>query len=143
MSAKNNSNIKSIALVASVAIISLIFGVMLDGEVVPKPSKPLMTEEASKSDKDKSEAAVTNSSQKSDITAIEQKAKQQSSRLTELDQRVKTTTEKAEELTKQADQLIAKSGLPTPVANKEPAPENKNITKRLADARNRLEALKK
>jgi hypothetical protein len=140
MSAQSNHKIKSIILVASVAVLALMLGIMLDDSVVLKDKQPLSIEETKRSDKDKTSIAAAKSTQSSDI---EQKKQQQSNQMKELDQKTKTTIAKAEDLTKQADQLISNTGLSQSTTNKQAKSDNEKVAKRLADVRNRLDALKK
>ena len=142
MSPSRHSKIKSTALIASVAILALVFGIMLDKQVVPETKKPLMTEEAVEQDNNKTAKSDTKEKQ----TAQEQAAvrkKKQTAQIKQLDQKADVTIEKADGIIAQTDEIISKAGLPQPEASKQSAPENKKIAKRLADARSRLDALKK
>ncbi len=143
MSPSRRSQIQSITLVISVAILALVFGVMLDGEVVPEAKKSLMTEETAEQDSNKTAKVATEKKQTAQEQAKERRERQ-TSEIKQLDQKAEVTVEKAERLISQTDEMISKAGLTQqPTASKQIPPENKKITKRLADARSRLDALKK
>lgn len=141
MPVQSNHKIKSIVLVASVAVLALVFGVLLDGNVMQKDKQPLSLEETDR--KDKTPIAATDSSQPSGIESEEQQTQQQSKQMKELDIKTEATMVKAEELAKQADQLVSENSLQQPTKNKPVAPDSKKVAKRLADVRSRLDALKK
>lgn len=141
MPVQSNQKIKSILLVASVAILAMVLGILLDGNVMLKDEQPLSIEEMDA--KDKTPIATTDSSQPLDVKVIKEQTQQQSKQMIELDIKTKATMVEAEELAKQADQLISENGLPQQTKHKQVAPDNKKVAKRLTDVRSRLDVLKK
>jgi peptidoglycan hydrolase CwlO-like protein len=122
VSPQKRSKIQSIALIASVAILSMIFGIVLDGKVIPENNKPLAMEE---------------------VVVNEEHQERHADQIKELDNKVKETTKKAEELTKRADQLISKTDIPKSTIKKQATPEGDSTSERLADLRGRLNEVKK
>lgn len=143
MSLQSNSKIQSVVLVASVAILALVLGVLLDGKVIPDAGRSLLSEEPVAINNDKSDVAESITSQTPDIEAAEQRKEQRTSQLKELDAQSKATLEKANGLTKHAEQLISKAGLKQSAGDSALPNDNEEIAKRLADVRSRLDAIKK
>lgn len=145
MPIKRNFKIKSVTIILSVAIFILVFGVLLEDQVIPEPKKPLLTEQtaakAKAKAKEKAEAKAAEKIKTAQEVAAE-KRKKQTAKIEQLDQKASTTIQKADALVVKADQLIADAGLPKPEGNKSISLGNQSITKRLAKARSKLDSLK-
>jgi hypothetical protein len=143
MSIQHQFKIKYATIILSVTILTVVLGVMLDGRVVPEAKKSLMTEESAEKDRsDTSNHANTAQADKEKTSAPDMK-QTSAIQIEELDQKANATIEKAEGLITQSDRLISKAGLPKFTSSKIVSPDNKKIAQRLANARSRLDTLKK
>ncbi len=138
MPMRTQIKIKTFTIVAVIAVMTLAFGIMLDDRVIPDAKQPLITEEAVEQQKNKVAAESKQTAQEQS----NERREKQASEIKMLDQKAKVTINNADELITQADQLISKAGLSKPTGSKAASLENKNIAKRLAEARSRLDEFK-
>ena len=142
MSIQHQFNTKTIALILSVTVLTVVFGVMLDGQVVPDANKPLLTEESAEKDQIKTSETTKKALAEKRKASGERKREAAANQIEELDQKADATIEKAESLITETNEQIAKAGLKKPSGGKVTTPKNSNITKRLAKARSKLDSLK-
>ncbi len=141
MSLNKKIKVETLTIVAAVAVLTLVFGIMLDDQVVPESKQPLMTEQSTEPEQAKTPEEKKELVEKRKAAA-EKKRQAASSEIEELNQRADTTIEKAEGLITKTDELIAKAGLKTPEGSKTANTKNQGISRRLAKARGKLDSLK-
>lgn len=139
---QSSHKIKFTILFVLVTALSIVFGVMLDDDFMPKDKQILSIVEDENSHKDGTNGAVE-LSQTSEIVAVKQKKQQQFAKMKELDRKAVALMEKAEDITRRADLLVFEAEFQKITTGKKVAQDNKKITTRLADLRSRLNAMKK